>query len=128
MRWVWWPEGAVQRKTNGGLMASLSPKLESAKGTHMDLNKVVKISGNVGVSICRGEWQTWYGSRDQAWHKDYNRAETSYVLDFCALHLKSTEAFILAVSNDLHRDMETFDDEAVLSVIRQANLDWEFVE
>ena len=98
----------------------------------MDLTKMVQIATDVSIAIRRGEWIS-FSHRDGLggpWVYDgfCVCSMSGYVLDFCALELRNAEAFILALSAITTDDINTFDDAAVRRVIRQANLDWEFVD
>ena len=98
----------------------------------MDLTKMVRIATDVAIAIRRGEWIAFYHRHGLGgpWEDDGCCAcpTSRYVLDFCALELRNAEAFILALSVITTDDINTFDDAAVRRVIRQANLDWEFVD
>ena len=94
------------------------------------MEKPFQIAEDVALTVNRsGRIQIWYGQDlfSGSWIKDSMCNGSRYVLDFCALKLKNTEAFIVACAAITNDSIESFDEKAVRQFIRDLNKEWEFV-
>ena len=94
------------------------------------MKKPFQIAADVALTVDRsGEIQTWYRLLDSCdhWSEDSICSAAQYALDYCALKLKNTEAFIVACATMTGEPIESFDEKAVRQFIRDLNEEREFV-
>ncbi len=95
----------------------------------MSTLKTTEIHPGVALSCTKaGEWRRWAkGGLDGSWFcVGYGFCPGSiYALDFAALRLRNTEAFIVAVATISAKPIADFDEAAVREIIKWANENWE---